>query len=268
MEIDLRVPELAYLFGVLQTDGHLSKEARNKGRVSVELQVRDRATLERFCALLPAYSSVRERTRDTNFRAGYTTATWTLYGQDVRASLRRLGLPEGEKSKTVAFPSGLYSERDYLRGLLDGDGSIGFTRTGIPFISFCTVSPHLAAGFIEYLHRLTGKQKHANPNQRDGAFNVMVNTEDAQTVARALYQAGDLGLGRKHEAAQRVLLWQRPATMRKVTWDRRRWTTEEDEVVLRLPLSESARMLGRTARSVRVRLHRLKKERSCPSSTL
>ncbi len=65
--LDLTRPEHAYLFGFLQCDGHLSKSARNRGRLSVELSVRDVALLERFQELVPYPTSITTRTRGTNF---------------------------------------------------------------------------------------------------------------------------------------------------------------------------------------------------------
>ncbi|MFD5655064.1 LAGLIDADG family homing endonuclease [Streptomyces sp. NPDC127039] len=37
-------------------------------------------------------------------------------------------------------PHGEFASRDYLRGLIDADGSVGFTRRGMPFISLSTSS--------------------------------------------------------------------------------------------------------------------------------
>lgn len=39
--IDLTNPDFAYMFGFIQTDGHLSKNSRNRGCMQIELQVAD-----------------------------------------------------------------------------------------------------------------------------------------------------------------------------------------------------------------------------------
>jgi hypothetical protein len=39
-----------------------------------------------------------------------------------------IGIPYGKKSETVNPPSNPFSEKDYIRGLIDGDGSIGMRR--------------------------------------------------------------------------------------------------------------------------------------------
>lgn len=92
--------------------------------------------LEAISALLPCYSSVRYRTRTTNFRADYRTATLGFFDQAVRRALASAGVPTGRKSNDIEPPPIPFSAPDYVRGLLDGDGSIGFTAKGIPFVSW------------------------------------------------------------------------------------------------------------------------------------
>ena len=267
MSFDLQVPELAYLFGFLQADGSLSKGTKNKGRMCVELNIKDAEILEKFKSLVPVYSSIGFRQRDTNFKKGVESVLWRFYDQDLRGILNDFGLPYGNKSRIVAPPHPPFSEIDYFRGFLDGDGSIGITTKGFPFVSITTVSPSMASAFEDFLFRITGKHKTLGPNKRDNIYNLMVNKEDAQTVTRVLYYPGCLALVRKMASSEKVLQWVRPIIMRKVTWERRRWVPKEDEFLLGHTLQESARVLGRTEKSVQVRLCRLKMGAiSCPTS--
>jgi hypothetical protein len=84
-----------------------------------------------------------------------------------------------------------------------------------------------------------------------------VSKEDAQKLASYLYYPGCLCLDRKFQSAQKVNSWVRPPKMVKVTWERRRWTPEEDGIVLRLSFDEAAEKLDRTRLSVKVRKSRL-----------
>lgn len=263
--LDLQVPELAYLFGFLQADGSLSKATRNRGRVTVELCLRDVEVLERFKDLLPVYSSITFRQRNTNFKKDYKTASWRLYDRDLREVLSALGLPYGKKSDVVAPPSHPFAKADYFRGFFDGDGSVGLTAQGWPFVSLPTSSSRMAAAFEAFWFGITGKHKRSEPNTRDAMYNLAVFKEDAQAIAREMYYPGCLALTRKMAAAEKMLRWVRPASMRKVTWERRRWTSEENAFVLGHAVQESVYTLGRTERSIRVQLCRLRK--TCPSST-
>lgn len=256
-QFDLTVPEHAYLFGFLQSDGHMSQETRNRGKVRVEINADDAPILKEFQRIIQAPSSLRFRERDTNFKDGHRSAVWSMCDQDLRATFHDLGLPYGRKSKTVAPPSTTFSKPDYFRGLLDGDGSLGLTGEGFPFLAWCTSSRVMAEAIEVFLFGITGKRKDVNPNTRDGSYNVAVWKEDAQAVARLLYYEGCLALPRKASSAQGVVAWVRPETMRRVTWERRRWTPEDDEVVLTMDTDEAVQLLGRTATSVRTRRWRL-----------
>lgn len=258
--IDLTTPELSYLFGLLQTDGHLEGARSGKGRLALELAQRDAPILRKLQRLVPVYSSTGERVRDTNFKKDYHSSVWRLYDQEVREALNAMGLPYGRKSEIVAPPEGPFSRIDYWRGIVDGDGSLGFTDgdRGFPFLSFATSSRAMAQEYLTFITSLIGKAKSMCPNTRDANYNPCVFKEDAQTVARALYYPGCLALHRKVVLARQVVRWTRPPGMRKRTYDVRRWTAEEDAVVREHSVPVTMEMLGRTEKSVRVRAFRLR----------
>ena len=86
---DLTTPEAAYIVGLLQTDGHHEGDIGAKGKVALELADRDAVVLEEISELLPCYSSVRYRTRTTNFSTNYRTATSGFFDQTTRRALVR-----------------------------------------------------------------------------------------------------------------------------------------------------------------------------------
>lgn len=194
---DLQTPDHAYLFGFVQCDGLLTRGPGNKGRLSIELAATDADHLAALAALVPARSSLRFRTRDTNFKRGHTSCTLTIGDRAVRDELRRLGLPEGPKSAIIEPPDVPYSRPDYFRGVVDADGSLGLSGSGLPFVSLCTSSARLAAAFGEFIAETTGERKHVRRNARDGAFNIMCWRERAQDLVRALYPPSALALPRK-----------------------------------------------------------------------
>ncbi|MEU9947236.1 hypothetical protein [Streptomyces sp. NPDC047939] len=61
--MDLTDPRYAYMFGFVQADGHLSAGPGRKGRLTVEINVRDIAILREFQQLTPYNSSITERIR-------------------------------------------------------------------------------------------------------------------------------------------------------------------------------------------------------------
>ncbi|MFF9373959.1 hypothetical protein ACF1BB_05355 [Streptomyces griseoluteus] len=256
--MDLTVPEYAYMFGFLQADGHLAKGTGQKGALTVELGLRDAAILRAFAELTPYRSSITERTRSTNFAATHTSATWNLYALEARTKLNALGLPYGRKSGTVAPPRVEFSGHDYVRGLIDGDGSVGLTGKGHPFLGLTTASTAIAVHVCDFGAETTGVERSVRRNARDGMYNVLWTNEAAQRLAAALYYPGCLALDRKRAAARSVAGWVRPEGMR-AAYSPRRWSPDEDRVLLSINSpTAAAEALGRTRQSCNLRLWRLR----------
>jgi hypothetical protein len=259
--MDLTVPEYAYMFGFLQADGHLYQGTGQKGRLTVELSARDIDLLYRFKHLTPHNSNVTERTRSTNFAENYHSALWTLCSLEARTRLNELGLPYGRKSREIAPPRVEFSRRDYLRGLIDADGSVGYAGQRLPFVSLTTSSTAIASFLCFYAREITGVERVINRNTRDEVYNITYEKEAAQTLAADLYYPGCMSLGRKQVKADAVASWIRPFDMR-VVHSRRLWTAQEDQVLLQAnDVVAVAEELGRTEKSCCLRLWRLRNSR-------
>ncbi|MFG3340128.1 LAGLIDADG family homing endonuclease [Glycomyces sp. NPDC048151] len=257
---DITRPEVAYLIGLLQTDGTHGGSLDVKGKVTLELAARDEAVLPRLAAVIPCYTSIRHRTRDTNFSKAYESVTLSFYDQDTRKALAALGVPPGRKSRSIAPPRQPFSRADYVRGVLDGDGSVGFTAKGLPFVSLVTASPALAEFFCEVLQEVCGVARTARQNQRDGVANIIVvNTAAAKLATWAWYSPDALSIDRKLRAATQVAAWvPDPANAARYDIVRKAWTPEEDQPIEEHSIAEAAALLGRTEKSVSARRSRLR----------
>lgn len=259
--LELTRPEHAYLFGFIQADGHLSRDPRypNKGKLQIELSARDFKLLGKLQEIIPVKTTITSRVRITNFSKGEAAQTYTLLAYDLkfRQELELLGVPRGKKSKDIAPPSLPFSEEDYYRGILDGDGSLGLTSKNYPFVSLVTASDHLKHGYLAFIKKVTGEDLQVVRNKRDGVYNIMVTREAAQTLTKVLYYKGSVSLERKKDKANVVLCWERPKDTPRIEFSRKKWTKEEDAVVLELPPEESSLKLNRTMKSVSIRKWRL-----------
>ncbi len=204
------------------------------------------------------YSSISERVRTTNSRSDNTTVIWRVYDKRFRDYLESWGLPNGSKSQLITVPSGQFSKVDYFRVLIDGDGSLGLTSKGFPFLSLVTSSSHIAIEYIDFINQMTGQLKTSTRNTRDKVYNIVVYKEDAQTLARHLYYENCLALSRKLIKAKEVLSWSRPDEMRRVK-NRKLWTPEEDQFIINHSIECSMKVLNRSRNSVEMRLWRLNK---------
>lgn len=256
--MDLQDPRYAYMFGFLQADGHLSRGPGRKGNLTVELNARDVEILREFQRLTPYNSSINTRTRATNFSAEHHSVIWALYALEARTILNDIGLPYGRKSTRITPPRIAFSRPDYLRGILDADGSVGYTGQGLPFLSLTTASTAVGAYLCHYTKKVTGAERQIRRNERDSIYNIVYTKEAAVKLAAHLYYPGCLALERKRAAATALAAWQRPAGMR-IRPPGRRWRPSEDRILLRLgDPARAAVDLDRTARSCAVRLWRLR----------
>jgi len=257
VRFDLRDPASAYVFGFMQADGHHRASSRNRGDVSIEIKAEDAGLLRAMQKVIPWATTLTFRTRTTNFAVASQQATLRLFAREARTQLLALGLPVGRKSAVIAPPAEPFSHSDYMRGLYDADGSVGFTGTGLPFVSIVTTSPAIAEFARTEILRVTGAVRAANPNKRDGVVNLMVASDPAATFARWLYEDACIALERKRAAGLAVAAWERPAGMRARA-ARKGWAAEEDAIVFTMPQAEAARRLGRTVQSVSMRRWRLR----------
>ncbi|MFD7980304.1 hypothetical protein [Streptomyces sp. NPDC059071] len=256
--MDLENPDYAYMFGFLQADGHLAQGPGRKGKLSVEINARDMHLLHEFQRLTPYYSSIRERVRTTNFAEQHHSATWTLCSLEARTIVNQLGIPYGKKSRAVRPPRVEFSRPDYIRGVIDADGSLGWTADGIPFLSFTSASTAMAAYVCHYAKKITGSERIPSRNARDQVYVVTYFKEQAQQLAKHLYYPGSLALEHKKANAAAIQTWVRPANMRFAP-PRRRWTESDDCELLRLNDPAAAAIaLDRTEQSCAMRLWRLR----------
>ncbi len=205
---------LSYLFGFLQADGHLHETTRNRGELSIEILKRDENVLLFFDKLLSENTYISYRSRQTNFGYGEFIKL-SIYDRSFRDSIKSYGFPIGKKDEIIEPPKNIeFSENDYVRGLIDGDGSLGITGSGIPFVSFVTKSEKMKDFYIDFLEKKTGKRKIINRNKRDNVYNIMMNKEDSQTITKELYYNNCVCLERKKTKAAEVLSWVRPVSMK------------------------------------------------------
>lgn len=246
---------LEYFCGLVISDGHMSRNTRNRGSVSIELKDTDAVLLERLQKEITVNSTIRERTRQSNFSDSFTSKTLGVFTKEFRDYIEELGVPYGKKTD-VKVPLWARTNVNFWRGMVDGDGSIGMTGNGFPFISFVTKSEDVAVHFAALITK-TGRSVKIQRNKRDSVFNFCVFKEDAQKIVQWLGYSSDLSLDRKREKAKEVLAWKRPEGMRKAS-RHKKWTAEHDEYILKHSIQESVEKLGRTKQSIGMRLWRLR----------
>lgn len=247
---------LEYFCGLVISDGHMRRNTRNRGSVSLELKDTDVALLEKLRREITVNSTLRERTRQSNFSDSFTSKILSVFTKEFRDYLEDLGVPYGKKTD-VRVPLWARTNVNFWRGMVDGDGSIGMTGNGSPFVSFVTKSEDVATHYAFLIAKKTGRNVKIRRNKRDSIFNVCVYNEDAQKLVQWLGYSSDLSLTRKREKALEILTWKRPKGMRKAS-RHKLWTSEHDAYILSHSIQESVEKLGRTKQSISMRLWRIR----------
>lgn len=252
---------MSYLIGLLQTDGHLYENSRNRGKISLELRYKDKDIIKEISNHLDCNYSIRERSRKTNYKDDYKSISLTINDLDFRNKIKEWGMIPGKKSKEISIPNKNELDKlEYIRGLYDGDGSLGFTSEGFPFVSFVTQSEEIKNMLIDFIYEIGDKpKKQINRNRRDGIYNISIYKEDAVTFCKYIYPQNCISINRKSKLAQKIKSWTRPASMKKINM--KNWTCDEDEFILKHNLKESCEKLKRSEASVKMRLRRIKKNK-------
>ncbi len=248
----------AYFLGLLATDGTIRESDRNRGRISFELAERDAQLLAMLAKRIPYHATFQQRLRATNFRAEYRSTVLSFHDRRFREELAVLGYAAGPKALTAAPPIGPFDSTGFWRGVVDGDGSLGITSLGKPFVSLVTASEALRTGFVDLIRTLVEVAPNPMRNTRDGVFNITAWNEDAQEIVRALYLPGVIAIERKRVATGAILAWSRPDNWPRA-YRAKRWSPDEDAVVLGEGTQHAiAERLGRTVQSVNLRRWRLR----------
>ena len=210
--LDMNIDAHAYLYGLALSDGSLNGRKSNpraSGLLSIEIRSSDNDVLKQLANQLPWPCRIVERSRQSPFDGTeYRSTALHCRSADLRCQMIDAGFPVGTKSRTCQPPDG--ANAAFWRGMLDGDGSLGLTAAGLPFVSLITKSPAVADGYLDFVAKVAGYRPRAQPNRRDDVWNIMVTRQRAVDVVQAVYKNESLCIGRKAQSALAVLRWVKP----------------------------------------------------------
>lgn len=195
----------SYIFGLLITDGNLYLTTRNRGKVTLEVNEKDFDIVEKLFNEIPG-SKIHSRTRNTNFSKNYTTSIFTNNKKEFRDYLINNGFPIKNKTDLASTPKSNFDESNFWRGVIDGDGSIGITSKGLPFISLVTKSENLKESYLKFLKENFNINKNINRNKRDNVYNIMVSGPKSIPIIKFLYiDNPGIYLNRKYNKAKEII---------------------------------------------------------------
>jgi hypothetical protein len=196
-------------------DGNLSLNSRNRGKVALEISGRDSEILYKINQVISG--NISSRKRITNFSKGKSVVfmAWKNCKKEFRDELMSYGFPSENKSEQSAPPNTDYDKKGFWRGVIDGNGSLGNTGQGFPFLSLVTKSENLSIAYLNFLKLGFSINKTTTRNVRDSIYNICIYKEDAQRVSKFLYENSDIFISRKYNKYLEIIKWIRPFNMRK-----------------------------------------------------
>lgn len=147
-----------------------------------------------------------------------------------------------------------YSEKDFWRGVFDGNGSIGFTKQNEPFISFVITSENLKNLLCKLLSEKFNIYKNVHPNKRDKIYNIVLKNEDAISFANFMYENNNIHLKRKYDKYKQFSQWKR--TKKRIR--QKSWTIDDINFIKTHDIKESMIVLNRTEKSIKMKLWKLR----------
>jgi hypothetical protein len=212
-------PAAAYFVGMLMTDGCVT-DTRGNPTIALSLQERDRGLVEELTRFLGSTNAICETTSIDNgivkSRDGqpFKSARVAFTSRRLADALARYGVVP-RKSKTAKV-IGLEMDRDFWRGAVDGDGSLGIDERGMASVSLCG-SETLVHQFAAYIKSVSPTCA-ANPFPTKSIFAVSASGSHAYRVAEALYGDCCVALDRKLEKAREILARPDPFVNRTLRW--------------------------------------------------
>jgi len=256
MKINLLKPEHSHFYGMSLTDGHLREGTRNRGSLCIEINQKDSDLIKKYNLLFPD-SKIHKRTRYVkNFDITSNYIDIIFCNKLFRDELKSYGFPVGKKSEIVSLPTCEFSEPDFWRGVIDGDGSLGVVKQGFPFISLVTKSELLANSYKDLIFKICEFKPTTKRNSRDGVYNIMLIKEKAVKIVNYLYYDGCFGMDRKIELSKQIKSWTRPLNMKMVP-NVKRWTVDEIEFIKFNSIQKSQKKLNRSFESIIQKLRKL-----------
>ena len=194
---DQLTPAAAYWVGFLFADGSVSKERQPK-RVSVRVSERDREHLVKLRAFLRSTHTIG--TEPAGNYGGYRSrpsVRFSVSSAQLAERILCLGRYDGPINAT------LVESRDFWRGVVDGDGSLGILATGYAYFGLVG-SRRLLEAFLLFLRSndLDAKMT-IRPDKT--IFQIATAGYTAERIVCFLYDNTDVALDRKAAAATEIL---------------------------------------------------------------
>jgi hypothetical protein len=195
--------ESAYWIGFLMADGCVSKRAGSSAVISLSLAEIDRGHVEKFRDFLGATNPINVHTKTDHSGRKFNSCRLGVVSEKLAVRLSEFGVvPRKSLTAKVAH---LEMDRDFWRGVIDGDGSIFVKNGRNPEIALGG-SEQLMIQFKEFASSIVGPiTKKIHRRKGSNFWLICFQNSKALAIIEVLYKGCSIALDRKFEVAEAIM---------------------------------------------------------------
>jgi DNA-binding transcriptional regulator WhiA len=192
--------EGAYWIGFLMADGGVTKTKEGSPRICLELSEIDKEHVEKFKKFVGTTNKLVSRVHKIKSGELRKSFRISFRSRKVCAILYKYGITSN-KSFTAEVKR-LENNKDFWRGVIDGDGTIRLDSNKYPVVQLVGARP-LLNQWSSYVESITSLKPTVRKNGK--VFVVRFRGKNAVKVIKHLYDKSSVHLDRKKNVAQHIL---------------------------------------------------------------
>lgn len=206
--------EKAYILGILFTDGSIQLDSTRQPSVRLELQIKDIDTIEKIRSELGISSKLIFSKHKNSSGSISESVLLTVRSEKIVNDLAKYNIIPNKTKLIKHLPQNIpfQFQKDFLRGLIDGDGSIYKTssvnkgrRYFKNVIYFCSHYQSTCEDFKKMIDNVLGYKTQTNITKEKGVYRVSYFKQKyTKDIATLLYKDNNISLQRKYELAKHI----------------------------------------------------------------
>lgn len=185
-------PDSAYWLGVMYSDGFISKTNQYTNYFGIAVHEKDSEWLERFKEFLQYNGEIKYYIATTTYSKNTPIAKLIIGNNKIVSDLEKLGVVEHKTFKLSHLPKINYLD-DFIRGYIDGDGSL------LKRYAHITIS-----GTKEFLQSIANYFNIPYSLYKDKSiYSLQYNAKESHYLEKRLYANANYYLKRKYDIASR-----------------------------------------------------------------
>ena len=189
---EINTPDKAYWLGVMYSDGYISTTNKYTNFFGLSVHEKDKEWLEKFKEFLKYNGEIKSYTTTQGYKIGTPYVRLLIGNNKIVEDLKTWGVVE-HKSKLINKLPDISFLDDFIRGYIDGDGSL---RKDYPCfqISGNQLFLNEIANYLQIYYHL---------RQDKSIYCLSYNVKQSQYLEKRLYKNAHYFLKRKYDIASR-----------------------------------------------------------------